>query len=141
MQVEYTIDYRGPWLSWNTLLSLNRWQRQKLVGEAKQRYQELLAGAGVLPLASFVVEVRYWSRLDCDNICLKYLVDTMRAQGLVTNDDKRYFAGVTSIPDAALGHNQYRIIIRGTPAVGNPQTLAKKRVKVKEIKPGLRKLR
>jgi hypothetical protein len=118
-RVEYIINHKGPWVSWNTLLSLSRWQRSKLLVEAKQQYREMLAQAKVEPLSSFQIDVRYWSRIDCDNICLKYFIDTMRHLGLVVNDDKRFFAGISSSPDNTLVHNTYRITISGIKA--NPE--------------------
>lgn len=113
MNVTYTLQHVGKWISWNTLLSLNRWQRTKLLAEAKNDYKQLITKAKVKPLATFSISIRYWSRIDADNCCFKYFIDTLRAMKLVVNDDKRFFKGVECIPDVTLKHNTYIITLTG----------------------------
>lgn len=103
------------------MLSMNRWQRSKLIAEAKHQYRQMLLEAGVGKLSRFSVQVSYWSKIDADNICLKYFIDTLRAEGMVINDDKRYFDGVSSTPDATLKHNTYLVKIKGTQALESSQ--------------------
>lgn len=110
----YIITHHGKWLSWNTMLSLNRWQRSALVAEAKQQYRAMLYAAGVQPMQRFELIVRYWSKIDADNLCNKYFIDTLRSEKLVVNDDKRYFDGVSVRPDPALKHNTYVITLVGS---------------------------
>lgn len=67
--------------------------------------------AGVQPMEYFRMDVRYWSRADCDNCVIKRLVDTLRSEQLVPQDDKRYFKGFSVTPDPDLRHNTYLIAI------------------------------
>lgn len=110
----YTITHNGRWISWNTLLSNNRWQRAKIIKEWKPLYQAMFITAGIKPMNEFKITVRYWSKIDADNCCFKYIIDQLRADKLVTNDDKRFFKGITTIPDPSLKHNTYIIEVIDT---------------------------
>lgn len=120
----YTITHTGAWLSWNTLLSQNRWQRSKLLASWVPIYQKMFADAQVQPMTHYRLDIRYWSRADADNLVIKRLIDTLRSEKLVPNDDKRYFKGFSVTPDATLKHNTYVVTLTdlGTPAPLPPTT-------------------
>jgi hypothetical protein len=110
--MEYIITHAGKWISWNTLLSNNRWQRAKIIAEWKAVYSTMFRVAQIQPMQRYAIEFRYWSKIDADNVCMKYFIDALRNEGYVVNDDKRYLAGVTTIPDPTLKHNTYVIKLR-----------------------------
>ncbi|MBF9237467.1 hypothetical protein I2I05_08655 [Hymenobacter sp. BT683] len=107
----YTITWTGAWLSWNTMLSKNRWQRAKLMEDWKPLYRKMFADAGMKPMKNFTIVIRYWSRMDADNVYMKAFIDSLRAEHLVPNDDKRYFGGISCTPDPTLKHNTYVISV------------------------------
>jgi hypothetical protein len=108
----YIIDYHGTWLSTNTILGLNRFKAAKLKAEWILGIKPLLIAAQIKDVLAFSLEIRYWSRLDPDNVVgvgTKALVDQLRYLNVLTNDDKRYWKGLTVHPDETLKHNHYRI--------------------------------
>lgn len=112
---EYQLSYTGQWLSLNKIYGMNRHVAAKLKKEWQGTFTQMFAEAGIKPLATFSLTLRYWSRIDADGTVagLKVLIDSLRYAGLIANDDKRYFRGFTVIPDATLTHNQYEVTIRG----------------------------
>jgi len=46
----YTISNQCFWISWNTLLSLNRWQRQKPLDARVPIYQKMFRAVRVQPV-------------------------------------------------------------------------------------------
>ena len=110
---EYTLVYNWQWVSLNKIYGLNRYLSSQLKKEWKASFSQMLRDSGIKPLAAFKLHLQYNSRMDCDNTVagLKLIFDTMRAEGYVTNDDKRFYKGFSVTPDYKLKHNTYTVTI------------------------------
>jgi hypothetical protein len=110
---EYKIEYIGTWIGLNKIYGMNRYIASQHKREWKERFSAMLRDSGIKPLAAFKLHLQYNSRLDCDNTVagLKLIVDTMRAEGYVMNDDKRFYKGFSVTPDYTLKHNTYVVTI------------------------------
>lgn len=118
MDTTYTFTYSGAWLSLNTIYSTHRWLRNQEKKAWMGKFRQMLVEAEIPALEAFPLHIRYNSRSPCDNLTggSKILVDTMRGLGIIPDDSKHYYRGVTIEPDLALGHNTYVVTITALPA-------------------------
>jgi hypothetical protein len=111
--VIYKITYAGKWLSLNEVYSKHRYLANLAKKEWKERFASLFRDAGVTPFSTFYISIKYWSRIDVDNNAgaSKVGVDTLRELGLVANDDKRFYKGLTILPMPDMKHNTYLVTL------------------------------
>ncbi|WP_066836435.1 hypothetical protein [Rufibacter ruber] len=114
MVKEYRLEFLGKWLSINEAYSVNRWKRNAVKKEWNERFKLMIAEAGIQPFTVFELEIVFRSRMDVENVAAgtKILVDTLKTEGIIPNDDGRYYKSFTSRRDQSLAHNTHQITIR-----------------------------
>ena len=96
--------------SFNEIYGSKHWtHRKKLKDDMGLLFKEKLRPHKDVRIDRFTVGMAYNSRLDPDNttFIMKILVDTMRGMGIVSNDTKRYYRGLSVSPDESLSFDQY----------------------------------
>lgn len=110
------IEYNGKWPSVNTLRN-NRWDsNQGLKNKLRRTFSLLVLEQKPKKMAKFRVDVRYNSRLDPDNVSLKYFVDSLKDIGIIIDDNKKFFKGLSVEPDESLKYMTY--IVKVTEVYG-----------------------
>lgn len=109
----YQFTYQGQWLSINAAYSKHFQQRNKVKNQYKELFKPLLLEAQIPPLEAFTLHLAYNSRMDADNTTAgtKVVVDTMRELGIIREDNKHIYRGITITPDLSLRHNTYIVTI------------------------------
>jgi len=135
VESQYTFTYSGAWLSLNAVYSTHRWLRIKEKNIWKEKFSIILADVEIPALEAFKLHIRYNSRMDCDNLTggSKILVDTMRAVGIIAEDNKHIYRGISIEPDLNLRHNTYVVTIIPLQSLPKPPTTVKKTVKSEQI--------
>ncbi|KUG07442.1 hypothetical protein [Solirubrum puertoriconensis] len=123
----YQLEFRGQWLSLNAVYTKHHHQRNIVKKEYQQRFRTMLLGARIPELPAFRLRIEYNSRMDCDNLTAgtKVLVDTMRELGIIREDNKHIYKGISIEPNLELAHNTYQITIIPEEAA-NPVAKTKK---------------
>jgi hypothetical protein len=109
--------YTGKWVSTNELRNGHKWTVQKLKEEYRKIYSILLIDAVRKcqftneRFDSFKIQILYNSRLDPDNVTLKFLCDAMKDCRLIIDDNKKYFRGFSIEPDETLPKDTYYVKI------------------------------
>lgn len=105
----FTVNYEGKWPSINDLRN-NQWSgNQGLKKKWRTKLGWLIIEQKPKKLSKYQVQVRYSSRLDPDNVVLKFFVDALKDTGVIIDDNKKYFRGYSILPDESLNNNQYII--------------------------------
>lgn len=110
---EFTVHYNGTWVSTNTLRNNHYRVNEALKRKFRKVYGDLIrkskCDGGVFK--SFEVQIEYRSRLDPDNVSGKFFVDALKDQGVIIDDNKKYFKLWSIRPIEDLKHNDYVIKI------------------------------
>jgi hypothetical protein len=109
----YTLTYKGKGFSLNDAYKIHWTQAKKKKDTIKMNFNLLLDNLSIPQLDTFKIEMKYWSRLDCDNTIplLKCFVDVMRYRGIITDDTKTYYKGVSIEADSNLPSDTYQITV------------------------------
>jgi hypothetical protein len=110
----YELVYKGPGFSLNDAYKLHWTKAKKKKDGLHLAFKTLLREANIPKLKAFTLKVHYNSRHDVDNIIplLKVLIDQMRYSGLIAEDTKDIYRGLSITPDRTLPHNSYRLTIK-----------------------------
>lgn len=96
--VEFEVEGRA--VSWNVAHSGVHWAvRKKISDEWKWRVKAALMDNRInkMPFKgpiSIQFEVYVGRPIDCDNVCVKMIIDGLREWGCLVNDDPRYVKGI-----------------------------------------------
>lgn len=109
----YQFTFRGQWLSINAAFSKHYHQRNLEKNKYKELFIQLLQTNPIPRLQAFTLEIEYNSRMDADNLCAgsKVWVDTMRHLGIIAEDNKHIYKGLSIRPNLELKHNTYKISV------------------------------
>ena len=107
----FEVEYKGKWVSVNTLRNMQYWKVNNLKNEWRPKLQSMLkdVGASNMKLDKFKIEVRYNSRMDCDNVSLKFFCDSLKDLEIIEDDNKKHFLGYSVNYDETLGNSTYVI--------------------------------
>lgn len=100
--------------SLNTIYAGKHWTyRKKKKDEYKIICQEALSNYDKFTIDSFKMDIKYNSRLDIDNGILvsKFLADTLVSEGIVPDDNKKYYTQVTITYDSELPKDTYKVTL------------------------------
>ena len=103
--------------SLNKIYSGGHWAiRKKYKDDYKKECVKALEEHDAFTCETFRMVIRYNSRLDIDNGILvsKFLADTLVSQGIVPDDNPRYYDKVTIQYDKTLEKNSYVVTLRCT---------------------------
>ena len=107
--LNFRIEFTGKWPSVNDLRNKHWTKLHKLKKEWEYKLVYMIRDAGAKPTDKFGIEIKFNSKLDADNISLKFFCDTMRAMKLIKDDNKKYFRYLTVHADESLPKNTYII--------------------------------
>lgn len=107
---QISIVYEGKGVSINDFYSQGHWtKRNKIKKEYKPIFSKLINSSGIPEMDSFAIIIEYNSRHDPDNVTgiEKLFVDTLKDEGRIIDDSKKYykFYGVT--PNLELKSNTF----------------------------------
>ena len=105
----FEIQYEGKWPSTNDLRNKHWRSNQGLKESWRKKLGILIREKTSKKLDRFKIEVLYNSRLDPDNVTLKFFCDSLKDCGVIVDDNKKYFRGFSIDPDESLKHNTYII--------------------------------
>ena len=100
--------------SLNMIYAGKHWTyRKKKKDEYKIICQEALSNYDKFTIDSFKMDIKYNSRLDIDNGILvsKFLADTLVSEGIVPDDNKKYYTQVTITYDSELPKDTYKVTL------------------------------
>ena len=103
--------------SLNKIYAGKHWAvRKKYKDDYKKECVKALEEYDAFTCETFRLDIRYNSRLDIDNGILvsKFLADTLVSQGIVQDDNPRYYDKVTIKYDNTIEKNSYVVTIRCT---------------------------
>tara|TARA_B110000285_G_scaffold105559_1_gene120199 strand:- start:1963 stop:2349 length:387 start_codon:yes stop_codon:yes gene_type:complete len=106
---EIKLDLPKP-PSLNKIYAGGHWgKRKKLKDEYKKHCLKALAEFDSFTCDGIELHISYNSRLDIDNGILvsKFLADTLVSEGIIPDDNPKYYKRVTLIFDENLNKNQY----------------------------------
>ena len=106
-----TIKYEGRWPSTNDLRNKHWRSNQGLKQKWRKELGSLITEKRVKKLKKFRIKVLYNSRLDPDNVTLKFFCDSLKDKGVIIDDNKKYFRGFSIDPDETLSHNTYILTV------------------------------
>jgi hypothetical protein len=106
----FTIEFEGTWPSVNDLRNKQWRDLNGLKNSIKKKYTVLVLQQKPQKMNKFHVDVKYNSRLDPDNVTLKYFIDSLKGL-VVVDDNKKYFRGFSITPDESLKHNTYIVTV------------------------------
>lgn len=109
----YTITYVGNGFSLNDAYSSHWAQAKKKKDALKLRFKHLIQEAGLPKIEKFRLQVTYRSRHDTDNIIpvLKVFVDQLRYSGVIPEDNRHHYKGLSIDYDDNLPNNTYQLTI------------------------------
>lgn len=113
MKLIKEIRWQGKHISLNDWYSNKHWtSRQKQKTQWHSFFSELLGNQ--VKLTKYKLEIEYNSRLDVDNVMVqKFLNDTMKENGWIIDDNKKYFKGMSIAVNEGLPDKTYIIRIFG----------------------------
>ena len=111
MSKSFTVKYEGKWPSTNTLRNGHWRSNQGLKVKMRKIYADLILEQQPKPMDQFVVKVCFNSRLDVDNVSMKFFMDSMKDIGIIVDDNRKHFRGLTVVPDETLDKSTYVITV------------------------------
>jgi hypothetical protein len=107
------ITYIGAIPSLNVLYTSHWSKANKLKDAIKEKVKTLIEEAQWKPVEQFKIEVEYNSRLDPDNVVgfCKAAIDQSRYSKILIDDTKKYYKGLSIIPNESMPKNHYRIVL------------------------------
>lgn len=113
---EIKVTYNGKGVSLNSYYSQGHWsKRQNIKKKYSAIFSVLLSELNTQTrFSEFVIYVFYNSRIDPDNVggIEKVFTDTLRREGFVADDNKKYCKGIYFIPDTSLEKDTYEFIVQ-----------------------------
>jgi len=106
----FTFEFEGAWPSVNDLRNKHWRTLDGLKNTIKKKYTVLILQQKPKKMNKFRVSVVYNSKLDPDNVTLKFLVDSLKGI-VIVDDNKKYFRGFEINPDESLKHNTYIVTV------------------------------
>jgi hypothetical protein len=109
----YEITYTGKGISLNDVRAGNWQNSHSHIKRLKNVFSWLIIEAHMKFLPKYKVSLTYNARYDCDNTIYiaKCLVDSLKMQGKIKDDTKKYYRGFTVTPDETLPPNTYKFLI------------------------------
>lgn len=109
----YEITYTGKGISLNDVRGGNWQTSHSNIKRLKNVFSWLIIEAHMKFLPKYKVSLVYNARYDCDNTIYlaKCLVDSLKMQGKIKDDTKKYYRGFSVTPDETLPLNTYRFLI------------------------------
>ena len=104
---DFEVTYKGKWPSTNDLRNKHWRSNQSLKESWRTKLGILIREQKPKRLENFRIVVKYNSRLDPDNVTLKFFCDSLKDCGVIIDDNKKYFRGFSIDPDESLSHNTY----------------------------------
>lgn len=107
----FEVKYEGRWPSTNDLRNKHWRGNQALKESWRTKLGWLIKEQKPKRLNRFRVDLIYNSRLDPDNVTLKFFCDSLKDCGVIIDDNKKYSRGISITPDESLSHNLYVITV------------------------------
>lgn len=107
----FSVLYEGKWPSTNDLRNKHWRSNQALKETWRKKLGWLILEQRPRKLKQFRIDVRYKSKLDPDNVTLKFFCDALKDSGVIIDDNKKYFRGFSITPDDSLSHNSYILTV------------------------------
>ena len=105
----FQIVWEGKWPSINNLRN-NDWRgNQGLKNSWRNKLGWLIKEQRPKRLTHYKIEVQYRSRLDPDNVVLKFFCDALKDCGVIHDDNRSFCKGVSIEPNEELKYNTYVI--------------------------------
>ena len=111
MSNSFQVTYQGKWTSTNALRNGHWRTNQGNKNKMRKIYADLILEQKPKPMDRFVVHVAFNSRLDVDNVSMKYFMDSMKDVGLIVDDNRKHFRGLSVEPDETLGSSTYVVTV------------------------------
>lgn len=102
------LEYNGTLFSLNDLYSSGHWRtRANLKKKYREIFGELIRSYKLDSVDKFSLVIFYNSRHDADNITgmEKMFTDVLKAEGVITDDGKKYYKLYCVVPDDSLPMN------------------------------------
>jgi len=106
----YRITYCGKGVSLNQYYTAKHWTtRAKLKNTYKDIFVDLLSKSDIAPMTKFVIVLFFNSRHDTNNVIglEKIFSDTLKEQGYIVDDNKKFYRGLMIFPDEDLKMNTF----------------------------------
>lgn len=103
---EYNFEFNEKWVSNNDFYGSKHWAvRHGLKKKYAKIFTDLTNGKIKSKMDLFSIEIIYNSRLDVDNVVggAKIFVDTLKNNGHIVEDNKKYYIGLNIQPDWIFG--------------------------------------
>jgi hypothetical protein len=101
------VVYKGKWTSTNDLRNKHWRSNQGLKNKMRSTYKALILEQNPQPMKQFRVHVRFNSRIDTDNVTLKFFLDALKDAKVIVDDNKKFNRGLHIEPDETLEFNTY----------------------------------
>lgn len=105
------VVYKGKWTSVNDLRNKHWRANQGLKKQRRELFRGLILEQEPKPINKFKVHVRFNSKIDTDNVTLKFFLDALKDVGVIKDDNKKFNRGVNIEPDESLDFNTYIVRI------------------------------
>lgn len=101
------VTYKGKWTSTNDLRNKHWRTLQGVKNKMREKYRLLILEQSPRPMKQFRVHVRFNSKIDTDNVTLKFFLDALKDAGVIEDDNKKFNRGTLIEPDETLEFNTY----------------------------------
>ncbi len=105
------VVYKGKWTSTNDLRNKHWRANQGLKVQRRALFKGLILEQKPQPMEKFKVHVRFNSKIDTDNVTLKFFLDALKDSGVIKDDNKKFNRGIIIEPDESLEFNTYVVRI------------------------------